>query len=137
MWKKVEDLEDNETMEIHCDGTLYFKKEKNELFIGAKKGTAHVIKRSKPKYKHDCDQCKFLYSDDEGDVYYCGQNGMPTLIKRFADGGGAVLLVSSEYTELINLAHKIIVIKRGEIIKEVINENLKEQDLIEYASGII
>lgn len=60
-----------------------------------------------------------------------------SIIKSFANNGGGVVLVSSEFTELINLAHRIIVIKRGEIIKEVINENLKEENLIEYASGII
>jgi len=59
------------------------------------------------------------------------------IIENFADRGGGVILVSSEFTELISLSHRIIVIKRGEIIKEVINENLKEEDLIEYASGII
>lgn len=36
----------------------------------------------KPKYNHDCDKCVFLGNWAEHDLYWCSQNGFPTVISR-------------------------------------------------------
>lgn len=45
----------------------------------------------KPIYTHDCDCCKFLghyeYDETTYDLYYCNQNGNPTLIARHGSEG--------------------------------------------------
>jgi len=50
-------------------------------------------KLEEPQFKHDCDQCTYLgrdiNTDDHSDVdmYFCPQNGMPTIIMRYGDNG--------------------------------------------------
>ena len=39
-----------------------------------------------PQFKHDCDSCKFLGSDDENDFYYC-PNTIKTVIARYGNDG--------------------------------------------------
>jgi len=39
------------------------------------------------RYQHDCDQCKPLGEHEEYDLYFCEQNGSPTVIARFGLDG--------------------------------------------------
>ena len=47
------------------------------------------------KYKHDCDECIYLYTTDKDDydtgsiydVYFCEQGGIPTVIARYGNDG--------------------------------------------------
>jgi hypothetical protein len=51
--------------------------------------------KHKPIWNHDCDQCKFLGTYNEHDLYYCKQGtpsgGMPTLLARYGGGDGQYL----------------------------------------------
>ena len=44
-------------------------------------------------YEHDCDNCTFLgndvdiQTDNQVDMYFCTQNGSPTIIMRLGDNG--------------------------------------------------
>lgn len=49
-----------------------------------------------------------------------------------AKRGISILLVSSELDELCNLCHRIIIIKKGQIEKEIISENITQHKLLEY-----
>ena len=40
-----------------------------------------------PQHKHDCSQCTFLGRYNEYDLYFCHQNGMPTIIARYGEAG--------------------------------------------------
>lgn len=39
------------------------------------------------RYHHDCDQCVSLGHFHEYDLYYCPQDGMPTVIARYGNAG--------------------------------------------------
>ena len=49
------------------------------------------MKKSKPKYEHDCDACKFLgtytHNDHIHDLYFCGTHEDGTVIARFGHDG--------------------------------------------------
>jgi len=45
-----------------------------------------------PQFKHDCEKCVFLGQDTDQDknnldMYFCSQDGMPTIIARASDIG--------------------------------------------------
>lgn len=40
-----------------------------------------------PKYTHDSDCCQFLQTYKGYDLYFCKQNGFPTLIYRYGNEG--------------------------------------------------
>lgn len=57
------------------------------------------------------------------------------LIRRLADQGLAVLLVSSEFEELLAVADRILVMRDGAIVAEVDPATIDEAGLIQLASG--
>ena len=59
-----------------------------------------------------------------------------SILNKLRESGSGVIMASSEFTELINLADRIIILRRGEIVKELINKNISEEKLVEYASGL-
>ena len=40
-----------------------------------------------PRYRHDCDVCKFLGIFKDYDLYFCPQGGEPTVIARYSSDG--------------------------------------------------
>ena len=39
-----------------------------------------------PLYEHDCEECKYLVTKDETDIYFCDEGGVePTIITRHSD----------------------------------------------------
>jgi ABC-type sugar transport system ATPase subunit len=57
------------------------------------------------------------------------------LIGRLARSGTAVLLVSSELPELMNLAHRIVVLRRGRAVAELAREEFDSRTIIEKAAS--
>ena len=57
------------------------------------------------------------------------------LIRRLADEGRAVVVVSSELIELIGLAHRVVVMRGGRARATVEAEHLNEEELIAHATG--
>lgn len=57
------------------------------------------------------------------------------LIKRLAEEGKAVVVVSSELPELIGICHRIMVMRSGELVGEVSGEEMTEQRVNELAWG--
>jgi len=58
------------------------------------------------------------------------------LIKDLVSKGAAVLLVSSDLNELLKLSNRILVLRNGGIIKEVLGQSVNEEQILKYASGI-
>jgi ABC-type sugar transport system ATPase subunit len=48
------------------------------------------------------------------------------LISDFCDAGGAVLMISSDLTELVNLSHRIYIINEGSLSAEINSEESSE-----------
>ena len=40
-----------------------------------------------PQFTHDCERCTFLTTENEHDLYFCGQRGYPTVIARYGNDG--------------------------------------------------
>lgn len=57
------------------------------------------------------------------------------LIGRLARAGLAVVLVSSDMTELLGLCRRIAVLREGRLVGEVSGERLTEKDIIRLATG--
>jgi ribose transport system ATP-binding protein len=58
-------------------------------------------------------------------------------IERLASGGVSVLLVSSDLPELTRLADRIIVLRKGRIVKEFDEGIVSEEDVLLASSGIV
>nr|WP_277345706.1 sugar ABC transporter ATP-binding protein [Nocardioides sp. JQ2195] len=59
------------------------------------------------------------------------------LITDIAAQGVAVVLVSSEHEEVVGLAHRVLVLRRGRIVEELAGENLTETRVVQAALGAI
>jgi ribose transport system ATP-binding protein len=49
--------------------------------------------------------------------------------------GRAIIVISSELVELIGLAHRVVVMRRGSLVADVPIERLTEQELLSHAIG--
>jgi ribose transport system ATP-binding protein len=57
------------------------------------------------------------------------------LIARLAIDGMGVLIISSELEEVLGLAHRVLVMRNGEIAAELVGDQLTERDVIHAAFG--
>ncbi len=57
-------------------------------------------------------------------------------IRAFAADGGAVVIVDSEFEELLRVAHRVLVLKAGKIIAETDANDTSEHELLVLASGL-
>lgn len=57
------------------------------------------------------------------------------IIRQLADGGMAVILVSSELPELLALSDRILVLRDGKAMGELINQNLTQEKIMSLAAG--
>ena len=60
---------------------------------------------------------------------------MYKLIANHVKGGGAVLLVSSELPELLAIADRIMVMRRGKIVGEVISSKSNQEEILHMAAA--
>ena len=58
-------------------------------------------------------------------------------IRRLADAGVAVIVVSSDLPELTRLSDRIIVLRKGRIIKEFSEGLVTEEDVLMASTGIV
>ena len=58
------------------------------------------------------------------------------LIRDLAARGNAVLLISSELPEVITLSHRILVMRRGELIAEVAHKDVSQEALLRLMAGV-
>ncbi len=57
------------------------------------------------------------------------------LMHRFAEDGGGVLFHSTDTAELVNVAHRVIVLYRGRVVRELVGDEITEQALLEAELG--
>lgn len=43
--------------------------------------------KQRPIHQHDCNNCVFLGTFQNNDLYYCNQHGRPTVIARYGPSG--------------------------------------------------
>lgn len=57
------------------------------------------------------------------------------LIRQMAQNGIAVMVISSELPELLQLCHRILIMREGELVGEVAREVASEELIMSYATG--
>ncbi|GAA5071792.1 ribose transport system ATP-binding protein [Thermocatellispora tengchongensis] len=57
------------------------------------------------------------------------------LVRRFAQGGGAVLVVSSEFEEILAVATRVLVVREGRVVAERPAHETSEEELLMLANG--
>jgi len=65
------------------------------------------------------------------------KNEIYSIINTLADKGVMVILVSSDLQELIQLSHRILVLRKGRIIEEFRTGSVTEEDVLRASSGIL
>ena len=55
------------------------------------------------------------------------------VMKELADAGKCVIMVSSELPETLGICDRIIVMREGEIMADMVNDQLTEEDIVRYA----
>ena len=55
------------------------------------------------------------------------------VMKELADAGKCVIMVSSELPETLGICDRIIVMREGEIMADMVNNQLTEEDIVRYA----
>ncbi len=58
-----------------------------------------------------------------------------TLLREFADAGGAVLITSSELTEVLGLCDRILVVREGAFVAEMSGPEATEEIVMQAALG--
>ena len=58
------------------------------------------------------------------------------LIQRLAESGKGVIVISSELGELLGLCQRLLVVREGRIVGELSGEEITEQEVIQYATGL-
>lgn len=59
-----------------------------------------------------------------------------SLINSLAEQGNAVIIVSSEMTELIGMCDRVLVMRNGRIVGELAGNEMEENNLIKFAMGV-
>lgn len=55
------------------------------------------------------------------------------IIHQLAERGYSILVISSEMVEVINLSHRVYVMSEGQLTKELIGDEISEQNIMRYA----
>jgi ribose transport system ATP-binding protein len=50
--------------------------------------------------------------------------------------GKSIIIVSSELPEVLGMSDRIIVMREGHKVIELMNKGLKEEDVLQYAMGV-
>ncbi|EJS88241.1 hypothetical protein AAUPMC_13865, partial [Pasteurella multocida subsp. multocida str. Anand1_cattle] len=59
------------------------------------------------------------------------------LMRQFTDNGGAIVMVSSDLPELITMSDRVIVMRQGEIVREVKDKaEMTEENLMRLMIGV-
>ena len=58
------------------------------------------------------------------------------LIRRFADDGKGIMLISSDLPEILALSHRIIVMHEGDRVAELTHAEATEEAVLKHAIGL-
>ena len=58
------------------------------------------------------------------------------ILRKLADSGVAVIVISSDLLEVLSISDNIVVMKSGRIVGEMNNKEANEENIISYATGV-
>ena len=56
------------------------------------------------------------------------------LMSRLVAGGASILMISSEIGELIGMADRLLVLRKGEIVAELRRDEVSQEELLRHAA---
>jgi ribose transport system ATP-binding protein len=77
----------------------------------------------------------FLLDEPTRGIYVLGRREIYRLITELASKGTAVLLFTSDYSEALEISHRILVMRRGEICQEFLRGEATEDLILKAAIG--
>lgn len=82
------EVKKNEVKEFRADGHFSVLYANNKVYICSDDNFDSLLSSNEKHYKHDCSRCIFLGSwinNNKFDLYFCSQNGLPTVIARYGN----------------------------------------------------
>jgi ABC-type sugar transport system ATPase subunit len=81
--------------------------------------------------------CKVLILDEPTRGIDVGaKSEIYNLMRRLAAEGRAIIMISSDLLEVLGVADRILVMRRGEIVGELSGAVASEETVMEYATGL-
>jgi ribose transport system ATP-binding protein len=59
-----------------------------------------------------------------------------TILRKLADEGKAIIVVSSDITETLSICHRVVVMHEGIIRGELLGKDRTEQNIMHYAANV-
>jgi ABC-type sugar transport system ATPase subunit len=58
------------------------------------------------------------------------------LVDRLAGEGSGILLISSELPEMLNLSHRLLVLRRGRVVREMWRREYSQEAVMRAMAGV-
>lgn len=75
----------------------------------------------------------FLFDEPTRGIDIGAKSEIYNLIEKLAKAGKAIVVVSSEMTEIIRISDRVLVMREGKITKELSGEAITEENIARYA----
>ena len=76
-----------------------------------------------------------LLNDPTAGIDVAAKSAIHGIIRELAQAGAAIVLSSSEFSDLIEVCDRILVLRQGKVVAETTVENLTEGDLVHLTTG--
>ena len=81
-------------------------------------------------------RCDFLMLDEPtSGVDVAAKAEIHNLVREVASEGKGILVASSDFPELLNLCHRLLILRDGQIVMNISNSGISERELLGYAAG--
>lgn len=82
----------------------------------------------------ECDL--YIFDEPTRGVDVGAKREIYSIINMLAEQGNAIIIVSSEMTEIIGMCDRALIMRNGEIVAELDKDRLTEQNFINYSMGV-
>jgi len=82
-------------------------------------------------------KCKILIFDEPTrGIDIAGRTAIYQIMKELFEQGVSILMCTSDYTEALNMSHRLIVLRQGKICAEFKRGETTEEEILAYAVGV-
>jgi ribose transport system ATP-binding protein len=76
----------------------------------------------------------FLFDEPTRGVDVGAKAEMYRLIRELADSGAAILMISSELPEILGMTDRVLVLRDGNVVKELLTAGTSQEEIMRYAT---
>ena len=81
------------------------------------------------------DPCLLILDEPTRGVDVCAKFEIYSIINELSKAGLAIILISSDLPEVINMCDSVCVMKRGRLVKQLTKNELSQELIMKYAAG--